>query len=71
MLASDSILDSETLLKLTACKREGDCKRVLESQGIHVFHGREGIWTTIQLVNAAGMNKMGLLKEQTEPESYL
>ena len=71
MLASDSILDSATLLKLTDCKREGDCKRVLEAQGVHVFHGRKGIWTTIQLVNAAGMNKMGLLKEESEPESYL
>ncbi len=71
MAAADSILDSPTLLKLMNCKREGDCKKALEAQGVHVFHGREGIWTTIQLVNAAGMNKMGLLKEETEPEHYL
>lgn len=71
MSATDSILDSQTLLRLTNCKREGDCKRVLEAQGIAVFDGRQGIWTTIQLVNAAGMNKMGLLKEETEPETYL
>lgn len=71
MSAAKSILDSETLLKLMKCKHEATCKKKLEAQGIHVFDGKEGIWTTIQLVNAAGMNKMGLLKEQSEPESYL
>lgn len=64
-------VDSKTLLETMGYQREEDCRKALEAQGIAVFDGRNGIWTTWDLIKVAGMKKMGLLSEEKEPERYL
>lgn len=57
---TDGILNSAALKKITGYKREGSLKPFLEKQGIAVFDGKNGIWTTMELVNAAGLSKMSI-----------
>jgi hypothetical protein len=52
--ALGSILTTADLLAITGYDRPGDAARKLRAQGIHVFEGKDGIFTTIELVNAAG-----------------
>lgn len=47
-------LEFPDLQRLTGYTRMADVRRTLENQGVRVFEGKEGIWTTIQLINAAG-----------------
>ena len=54
MSAVAHILDFGALSKLTGWHRPGDIVRNLRRQGIHVFEGKDGPWTTLELVNAAG-----------------
>lgn len=49
-----SILETADLLAITGYARAGDAARCLRSQGIHVFEGKDGPWTTVELMNAAG-----------------
>lgn len=48
------ILEFADLQALTGYERLADVERCLEAAGIKVFRGRAGVWTTLQLVNAAG-----------------
>tara|TARA_R110000782_G_scaffold47256_4_gene104035 strand:- start:1518 stop:1727 length:210 start_codon:yes stop_codon:yes gene_type:complete len=65
-------VDSQELLETMGYAREGDCRKALEAQGIAVFDGKKGIWTTWDLIKVAGMNKMGLIsKETVAPEKFL
>jgi len=49
-----SILTTDDLLKITGYEKPGDMRRKLIEQGIKVFSGKSGPWTTIELINAAG-----------------
>ena len=49
-----SLLQTSDLLALTGYQKAGDAARCLRRQGITVFEGKDGPWTTLQLVNAAG-----------------
>jgi hypothetical protein len=50
------ILDFEDLQQVTGYVRRADVERVLREQGIKIFHGRKGPWTTTELINhAAGL----------------
>ena len=51
---NSSVLDFATLKAVTNCQRQGDVERYLKKSGIRYFFSREGVWTTIDLVNAAG-----------------
>lgn len=57
--ATDTRIDAATLLDWMGYKRQAPCKRALEKQGIPVFEGRNGIWTTLELVNQAGLSNIG------------
>lgn len=48
------VLDFETLQELTGYRRRSDVERALREQGIRVFWGRRGPWTTVDLINQAG-----------------
>jgi hypothetical protein len=48
------ILEFADLQALTGYERAADVERCLETAGIRVFRGRSGVWTTLDLVNAAG-----------------
>lgn len=47
-------LEFADLQRLTGYTRIADVRRTLENQGVRVFEGKDGIWTTVQLINAAG-----------------
>lgn len=64
-------IDAEALKSMMGYEREADCRKALESQGIAVFDGRNGIWTTWELIKVAGMSKMGLIKPETQTDKYL
>jgi hypothetical protein len=65
--ALGSILTTTDLLAITGYDRPGDAARKLRAQGIHVFEGKDGIFTTLELVNAAG----GVLPSAVqEPRHY-
>ena len=65
---SEGILNSEDLKEITGYKLDGPLKNFLENQGIAVFNGKNGIWTTMELVKAAGLNKMGIAQPEKEKE---
>lgn len=54
MLNTAEALRFEDLQELTGYTRPADIERCLKKQGIGVFWGRKGPWTTMALINAAG-----------------
>lgn len=49
-----AIVETPDLLSITGYQKPGDAARCLRNQGIKVFSGRKGPWTTLALINAAG-----------------
>lgn len=49
----NGVLTIADLQAITAYERVGDIRRCLERQGIAFFEGKDGVWTTIGLVEAA------------------
>ena len=66
----DGILNAEELRALVGVERDADVRRRLERQGIVCFEGKNGPWTTLALVNAAGERRMGFT-DANNPESML
>lgn len=54
MTMNESLVEYADLQTLTAYRRQADVERCLKQQGIRFFYGRTGVWTTVQLINAAG-----------------
>lgn len=53
---SDNILVFTDLQRITGYQRRSDVERSLIDQGVRLFRGRTGPWTTLDLINqAAGM----------------
>jgi hypothetical protein len=53
---SDNVLIFADLQRITGYQRRSDVERSLIEQGIRMFRGRTGPWTTLELINqAAGM----------------
>ena len=48
-----TVLETDDLLRMTGYTRPSDAARCLRQQGVHVFEGRHGIWTTLEALNAA------------------
>lgn len=49
----NGLLTTADLRASTGYDRVGDIRRCLEKQGVEYFWGKDGIWTTVELVNAA------------------
>ncbi len=49
----NDVVSTEELKEITGFQRSGDVEKCLESQGIRFFHGKNGPWTTLDLINAA------------------
>ena len=49
-----SVLEFDDLKAATGYQRLADVEKCLERNRIRFFRGRDGIWTTLDLVNAAG-----------------
>ncbi|AZE58716.1 hypothetical protein G7021_00980 [Pseudomonas carnis] len=53
---SDNVLVFTDLQRITGYQRRSDVERSLVDQGVRLFRGRTGPWTTLDLINqAAGM----------------
>ena len=53
-MGTNAVLSCEDLKQITGYQRPGDVARCLRDQGVQVFQGRLGPWTTIDLINKAG-----------------
>ena len=49
------IVNLEKLKAITGFKRDSDISKCLKKQGIQCFSGRKGTWTTIGLIEKAGV----------------
>jgi len=49
-----NVLSFEDLQRITGYQRRSDVERSLHDQGIRMFRGKAGPWTTIDLINRAG-----------------
>ena len=58
------IVEFPALKRITGLKRRADVRRRLEEQGIACFSGKDGPWTTHELIKVAGMAKMGLIEKK-------
>ena len=54
------LVNADQLREITGYTLDGPMKSALEKQGIACFYGKNGPWTTIDLVNIAGMRKLGI-----------
>ena len=52
--APSGVLTFEDLKRITGYARRADVERALHEQGIRLFRGRTGPWTTVELINQAG-----------------
>lgn len=48
------VLTFDDLKRITGYARRADVERTLHEQGIRLFRGRTGPWTTVELINQAG-----------------
>lgn len=53
-MVNDAILTTEDLRTVTGYQRVSDVERCLTGQGVRFFRGKDGPWTTLTLINAAG-----------------
>ncbi|ROZ80931.1 DUF4224 domain-containing protein [Pseudomonas neustonica] len=53
-MSAAKVLEFEELQRITGYTRRADVEKTLRAQGIRIFAGRKGPWTTIDLVNQAG-----------------
>ena len=49
-----NLVEFEDLKGLTGYSRLADVERCLNGQGVRFFRGRDGVWTTMGLIEAAG-----------------
>lgn len=55
-MRNSAVLSCEDLKEITGYQRPAEVARCLREQGVHVFNGRTGPWTTVDLINrAAGL----------------
>jgi len=64
-MSAARVLEFEDLQRVTGYSRRADVEKALRSQGIRIFSGRKGPWTTVDLINQAG----GLKPVDTESYS--
>ena len=57
--AVPGVLTFQDLQHVTGYQRRSDVERSLIDQGVRIFRGRCGLWTTIDLINQAGGIKSG------------
>ncbi|RXT60407.1 DUF4224 domain-containing protein [Pseudomonas syringae] len=53
-MSAASVIGFEELQRITGYTRRADVEKALRGEGIRIFLGRKGPWTTVDLVNQAG-----------------
>lgn len=67
-----SLITCQELMAITGYQRPADVARCLREQGIHVFNGKTGPWTTLDLINRAGGIEAGKTTDDAvNPEDIL
>ena len=51
----EQFVNLDALKAITGFKRDSDISKCLKKQGIQCFSGRKGTWTTIGLIEKAGV----------------
>ncbi|SDK70709.1 DUF4224 domain-containing protein [Billgrantia gudaonensis] len=70
-MSNSAVLSCEDLKAITGYRRAGDVARCLREQGVRVFHGRTGPWTTVDLINQAGGLEPRTDTEELNPRNVL
>lgn len=68
---SSPVLSCDDLRTITGYQRQSDVARCLREQGVKVFNGRSGPWTTIDLINQAGGLIQGANEEEIDPKRII
>lgn len=63
-----SIVETDDLCAITGYDRPGAAAKCLRDQGIRVFDGKRGPWTTVGLIEAAGGVKPASSNDPLRPE---
>ncbi|MDL4862277.1 DUF4224 domain-containing protein [Halomonas elongata] len=66
-----TVLSCDELKAITGYQRPADVARCLREQGVRVFQGRSGPWTTIDLINQAGGLEHKSNDDDLNPRSVL
>ncbi|WP_397457750.1 hypothetical protein AB3464_18140 [Pseudomonas asplenii] len=53
-MGAAKVPEFEELQRITGYTRRADVEKALRGEGIRIFYGRKGPWTTVDLVNQAG-----------------
>jgi hypothetical protein len=53
-MSAARVIEFEELQRITGYSRRADVEKALRGEGIRIFLGRKGPWTTVDLVNQAG-----------------
>ncbi|GAA0721623.1 hypothetical protein [Dokdonella soli] len=64
----NGVLSTADLLAATSYESVGALRRSLDKQGVPYFLGRDGPWTTIELVNSAKLKDANSDNERYSPE---
>lgn len=62
------VIEFASLRSLTGYKTQAAVERCLRSQGIKFFYAARGVWTTLDLINAAGGLKPAAQDETYSPD---
>jgi hypothetical protein len=62
-----AVLDFPALRTITGYKTQPAVERCLKDQGIRYFYSRTGVWTTLDLINAAGGIKQAANADTYQP----
>lgn len=62
----EGVLNAEELRALMGLERDADLRKHLHKQGIACFMGKDGLWTTLELVNLAGRRQLGLAENDND-----
>lgn len=65
-----AVIKAPELRELTGKTRDADIIRFLNKQGIVCFPGKDGPWTTTDLIELAGRVKLGLEKSDPAKQDY-
>ncbi|MBZ5875977.1 DUF4224 domain-containing protein [Chromohalobacter israelensis] len=70
-MKNSAVLSCEELKAITGYQRPADVARCLREQGVRVFNGRTGPWTTLDLINQAGGLVNGANEEEIDPKKII
>ena len=68
---SSSLLCTNDLRAITGYKNAADVARCLRRQGVKVFEGKDGPWTTIEAINSAAGVSNQAVNDSYKPDEII